>query len=181
MEENINFGIDSESLSRATPIEGTQAASTADELAAEPADTRNIFDRIGDFFFRMVKGVFIFAILKLPRLIWRCVTCVEYLKFLLKYTKSILWAVFWFTTWVAIVFAAWMAFGWEAFVGFWTAVGDLLLDLFIAIWNVIYGNFGVIWMVIALIGSVYGLIFVTLKKRRSRLNGNEKVKAMEKK
>ena len=173
MEENINFESVNESLLESTLVDEEQDASTPDEFAAEPADTRNIFDRIGDFFFRMVKGIFIFAILKLPRLIWRCVTCVEYLKFVLKYTKSILWAVFWFTVWVAIVFAAWMAFGWEAFVRFWTAVGDLLLDLLMAIWDVIYGNFGVIWMVIALIGSVYGLIFVTLKKRRSRRNVDE--------
>lgn len=170
MEDNKNFESVNESLSESTLIDAEHGASTVDAAAAEQVDTRNIFDRIGDFFFRMVKGVFIFAILKLPHLIWRCITCVEYLKFILKYTKSILWAVFWFTVWVAIVFAAWMAFGWEAFVRFWTAVGDLLLDLLMAIWNVIYGNFGVIWMVIALIGSVYGLIFVTLKKRRSRRN-----------
>lgn len=157
----------------ALPNDLQQSEPAEEDIVNEQEDSRNIFDRIGDFFFRMVKGVFIFAILKLPRIIWRFVTCVEHLKFLLRYAKSIIRAVFWFVAWVTIVFAAWMAFGWEAFVRFWSAVGELMVNIMISLWNMLYENFGIIWMVIALIGSVYGLIFVTLKRRRSRRNADK--------
>ncbi|MBP1588896.1 MAG: hypothetical protein ILO10_01725 [Kiritimatiellae bacterium] len=156
---------------QAEPVaaESSAAEPGADGVDDEPAEEhKNLFDIIGDFFYRMVKGIFIFAFWKLPKLIWKIVFNIEFIKRCLKYAKSIVRAIFWGVLWVAIVFAAWMAFGWQKFVDFWTAVGNWLWHVLLHIGVFFANNFGVIWMVVALMGSVYGLIFVTLRRRKKR-------------
>jgi len=174
MSESENYEESFGQVNDGQSIEGN-ATTVCDNQFDESRDDRNIFDRIGDFFYRMVKGILIFAIFKLPKIIWRFVTSIERLKFLLKYTRSVVRAIFWMVAWITIVFAAWMAFGWQAFVRFWTGVAEVLLDCLLAAWTIFMDHFGTIWMIIALIGSAYGLIHVSIKRRRERKVNAEKM------
>lgn len=110
------------------------------EVAETQEAPRSIFDDIGDFFAKMLKGIFVFVFCKLPLKLWRII----WNKRFFRYLCSIARVVFLALLWVAVLF-----------------LGRLF--------GVIAGE---IWMILALLGSAYGLLYVTLK-RRARRKGKE--------
>ncbi len=142
------------------------SASEAQELQ------RGWIDRIGDFFAKMVKGIFIFAFWRLPYKLWQILTDIEQLKKLLKWLKSIIRMVFWVVSWIVLIFLGWWIFLKETFIRFWIAVQDLFLQFWYHTLIFLKANAGWIWMIIALMGSAYGLLYVTLK-RRAKKKGKE--------
>ena len=126
-----------------------------------PAGKRYLLDIIGDFFEKMTIGILKFAFIKLPSFVWRLIR--ERLRGLLR-------AVFWCTLWLFIICAAWGMAAWKAFLDFWLNVWASLQELLVCVKD----NIGMIWFFIAMIGSVYGLLYVTRKWReqmKSRLAG----------
>jgi len=121
-----------------------------------PAEKRYLFDFIGDFFEKMTIGILKFAFVKLPVFVWRLIR--ERLRGLIR-------AVFWSTLWLFIICAAWMMAAWQTFVNFWREAWVALQSLLLCVGE----NIGVIWFVIAMIGSVYGLCYVTRKWREQMM------------
>ena len=132
-----------------------------------PAEKRNFFDKVADFFEKMFFGIIEFtgkSIVKLFKWIfsnWRAI-----LRIIYSLGRAILWGM----VWLLAIFAGWIAFALEKFLKFWRWVGDHLLDLLREFWAMISAHAGEIWFVIAIIGSVYGLLYVTLKRRAKRKN-----------
>lgn len=127
------------------------------------------FDIIADFFKRMTIGILRFAFLKLPEFIWKNIKyLLEEFPTLLILLKKIWRMVFWFTTWMMIVFAAWLAFGFRQFVRFWTWVGAGIGNILTAFGNFVVDNAGPIWFIIAICGSIYGLLYRQLKKNAAK-------------
>ena len=127
------------------------------------AEKRNFFDKVADFFKKMTIGIVKFT-WKLLRWIfsnWRAI-----LRIIYSLGRAILWGM----VWLLAIFAGWIAFALEKFLKFWRWVRDLLLDLLREFWAVVADHAGEIWFVIAIIGSVYGLLYVTLKRRAKRKN-----------
>ena len=117
-----------------------------------PAEKRYLFDLIGDFFEKMTIGILKFAFVKLPVFVWRLIR--ERLRGLFR-------AVFWSTLWLFIICAAWVMAAWQTFVDFWREAWVALQNLLLCVRD----NIGMIWFLIAMIGSVYGLLYVTRKWR----------------
>ena len=128
---------------------------------------RSFFDIIADFFKLMVLGILKFTFIKIPKFICKLLSW-ENIKAVIKFFYSIWRALFWCTVWLGIVFAAWIAFGLKQFLNFWQGIGRYILQLLAAFANIIVANAGPIWFVIAIIGSIYGLVYMTLKKRATR-------------
>ena len=137
--------------------------------AAEQGERRNFFDVIADFFKTMTIGVIKFAFVKLPKAIWDFIVGTDWRK-VLKRIYSMWRAIMWCSIWLFVIFAGWIAFALEKFLSFWRWVGNWILDVLLAFWTLIMDNAGPIWFVIAIIGSVYGLLYVTLKRRARRKN-----------
>ncbi len=128
---------------------------------------RGFFDVIADFFKLMVFGIFKFTFIKIPKYIYKLLSW-ENIKAVIKFFYSIWRALFWCTVWLGIVFAAWIAFGLKQFLNFWQGIGRGILHMLTAFVNIIIANAGPIWFVIAIIGSIYGLAYMTLKKRAKK-------------
>ena len=127
------------------------------------------FDIIADFFKRMTIGILRFVFLKIPDFIWKGIRYLfREFPTVLAFLKKIWRMVFWFTAWVMIVFAAWLAFGFKQFVRFWAWVGSGILSILTACGNFVVDNAGPIWFIIAICGSIYGLLYVSLKKRAKK-------------
>lgn len=128
----------------------------------------NIFDVIGDFFAKMLKGIVVFVFCKFPVKLWKIISDIEQLKNILRYLASIVRAIILCVIWVAIVFLGWWVFLREKFVAFWKMVWEAMHGLFLHTFNFIKGNAGWLWMILAISGSIYGLLYVTLKRRAER-------------
>lgn len=128
---------------------------------------RGFFDVIADFFKLMVKGILKFTFIRIPKFIFKLFD-IDNLKAAIKFLYRMWRAVFWCTLWLAIVFAAWIAFGLKQFIGFWSRIGDHIWNILCIFGNIIVANAGPIWFVIAIIGSIYGLAYRTLKKRAKK-------------
>jgi hypothetical protein len=133
------------------------------KLENQLEEQRSLIDRIGDVFAKMVKGIFIFAFWKLPSKLWDLITDLEKLKKVLKWLKSIFRTIFYILLWIVIVFLGWWLFLKEKFIRFLLSVRDLLQRCFFHTLEFLKANAGWIWMIIALMGSAYGLAYVTLK------------------
>ncbi len=130
--------------------------------------SENIFDVIGDFFAKMLKGIFVFVFCKLPIELWKIISNIEQLKKILKYLYSIVRAIVLCLLWIVVVFLGWWFFLREQFIRFWQKVWELTCMFFFHTLDFFKANAGWIWMIVALSGSIYGLLYVTLKRRASR-------------
>ncbi len=135
----------------------------ADHGTGKQAFRRNLFDVIADFFKAMTLGIFKFAIIKLPVSIWKFVMGTDWRK-VLKCIYSMWRVIAWSSIWLILIFAGWIAFALEKFLNFWRIVGNWIIDHLRVFWMLISDNAAPIWFVIAIIGSVYGLLYVTWKR-----------------
>ena len=86
--------------------------------------------------------------------------------------------IFWLTIWIFTMLLGFIAFAWQKFVNFWIWIWDKLVyfvENFIPVflkhvWPFFKEHGGEIWLVIAAIGSLYGILYVTLKKRAQKRN-----------
>ena len=146
------------------------------EVTEPQENHRNIFDIIGDFFAKMLKGIFVFVFCKLPVKIWQVISDIEQLKKIFKCLYSILRMVVLVLLWVAVVFLGFWIFMKEKLIEFvtslWRNVWSGICNLFLHTFEFLKDNAGWIWMILALCGSMYGLLYVTLK-RRAKKKGKE--------
>ena len=136
---------------------------------------KNIFDRLADFFEKMTIGA-----LKFPweMLKWLYLNIRKILAIILKYLGAMGRLIFWITIWIFTMLLGFIAFAWQKFVNFWSWVWDKLVyfvENFIPVflkhvWPFLKEHGGEIWLVIAAIGSLYGILYVTLKKRAQKRN-----------
>lgn len=138
-------------------------------------ERRNIFDAIGDFFLKMVKGVFIFAFWKLPRLLWRLIVNIR----VWRYIKSISRAIFWAAVWFVVVFGAWITFDFERVKRVFLWLRDVFIDRLVHVvihfFQYVHSYANEIWIIIALFGSAYGLAYVSVKSVK-RIRAKRKAK-----
>ena len=120
----------------------------------------------------MLKGIFVFVFGKLPLKLWRVISNIEHLKKFFRYLYSIARAILLCVLWIVAVFLGWWIFLREQFERFWRAVWDWICMLLCHTLVFLRANAGWIWMVLALMGSAYGLLYVTLK-RRAKKKGKE--------
>ena len=139
------------------------------DQSPEQRETRGMFDSVADFFKVMTLGIFKFAFYKLPLFIWEQISKIDVLS-IFRYLRGIGRALFWCLVWLSIVFAAWIAFGLKQFLRFWTWIGGRLANMGGAFLHFFIENAGPIWFVIAIFGSIYGLLYITLKRRARRRN-----------
>ena len=86
--------------------------------------------------------------------------------------------IFWATAWFFAMLLGFIVFAWGKFIDFWIWVWNKLvyiIDNFIPyfiknIFPFIKEHGGEIWLVIAAIGSLYGIVYVTLKRRATKRN-----------
>ena len=136
---------------------------------------KNIFDWLADFFEKMTRGVFKFTWKMLK---WLYLNFGKILKKILHYLRAMGRLIFWFTIWIFTMLLGFIAFAWQKFVNFWIWVWDKLVyfvENFIPfftkyVWPFLKEHGGEIWLVIAAIGSLYGILYVTLIKRAKKRN-----------
>lgn len=136
---------------------------------------KNIFDRLADFFEKMTIGVFKFAWKMLK---WLYLNFGKIFAKILHYLRAMGRLIFWITIWIFTMLLGFIAFAWQKFVNFWIWVWDKLVyfvENFIPVflkhvWPFLKEHGGEIWLVIAAIGSLYGILYVTLKKRAQKRN-----------
>ena len=133
---------------------------------------RNVFDQIGDFFLKMIKGIFAFVFCKIPKKIWEIIRDLERLKRILRYLYSIMRALVLCLVWISLVFFGWWFFLRDQFIAFWKNVWGLFCYIFGSFLEFLWDQSAWIWMILALCGSVYGLAYVTLKKRAKKKKEN---------
>ena len=162
-------GVTMESYNHETEPQNPESTSDIEK------ERRNIFDAIGDFFLKMVKGVFIFAFWKLPRFLWRLIVNIR----VWRYIKSISRAIFWAAVWFVVVFGAWITFDFErvkrVFLWLRDVFIDRLVDIVIHFFQYIHSYANEIWIIIALFGSAYGLAYVSVKSVK-RIRAKRKAK-----
>jgi len=130
---------------------------------------RDFFELVGDFFQKMTVGIFKFAFYKLPVSIIKFILGMDF-RAIIKRLYSIGRIIFWFTVWVLAIFVGWIAFALQQFLNFWRWVWTKIVDFAQIIWSFVSDNIGPIWFIIAIIGSIYGLLYVTLRHRAKRKN-----------
>lgn len=135
--------------------------------------TGRFFDRIGDFFQKMTLGIVRFAFVELPvrlfRMLFNWKRWLDILRFLKRFGR----AVFWVVTWLFLIQAYFIIRDVAKFLNFWRDVWNYVVTCFLhgivkVLWDFLVANAGVIWTVIALLGSIYGILYVTLKKRAKK-------------
>ena len=131
-------------------------------------EQRNIFDHIGDWFKKMLIGIFIFVFQKLPVRLWKIISDFERLKKYFKYLYSIIRAVVLGLLVFIIICLGWIVFWYEKFIAFWQYCWEKIMDFFSYVLMLIRLNAGWIWMVLTICGCIYGLLYVTLKRRAQR-------------
>lgn len=117
------------------------------------------FNWVGDLFSKMVRGIFVFAFKTLPLALWRLI----FNQRLFRLVKSAARMIFWIVTWIVVVFASWLVVDIEKFKWFWRTVWNfcwVYISQLVELAKV-YAN--EIWIVIALLGSVYGLLYIPAK------------------
>lgn len=148
-----------------------------DNTLTQP-ENKDFLDCVSDFFEKMVRGILIFAFYKFPKYIIKAIWNINYLKNFLIYTWKVLRITFWVTSWLLLILAGWIAFHFQDFLKFmrdtvfkflshiWAQFGYLIHDTY----NYIVAHSGPIWLIIALVGSMYGLAYVTLKRIAKKRN-----------
>ena len=134
----------------------------------ENTGTKNIFDSWADFFKKMTIGIFIFA-WKLFK--WIGVNFVDIIKKICRILHSMGRLILWFTLWVLTMLLGWVAFAMQKFINFWIwvwyklvyIVENLIPQFLKNIWPFLQEHGGEIWLVIAAIGSLYGIVYVARK------------------
>lgn len=143
------------------------------EKGTDTPEKKAFFDAVADFFQLMTKGIFVFAFYKLPCKIIKWIINLNYIA-ILKFLFSMWRAVLWISIWISVVFAAWILLALEKFVQFWTFVGQQIWRFikFIAehFFHILREYGPEIWFGIAVIGSIYGLLYLTLKRRAQKKN-----------
>ena len=138
---------------------------------------RNVFDVIGDFFAKMLKGIFLFIFCKIPIKIWRIVSNTEQLKRLLKVSYSILRACFLCAIWISLVFLGWWFFLREQFIKFWLRCWQVVWDgIYLFCQNTLLfmkNNAGRTWKILTLSGYVNGLKHMILKRKKKQKHTSE--------
>ena len=76
--------------------------------------------------------------------------------------------LFWMVVWFVLVFGAWIAIDMETFLYVWRTIGIFLRDVTLDTMHFVWRWRTYVWTTIAIIGSVYGIVFITLRKRRSK-------------
>lgn len=125
----------------------------------------NVFDKIGDIFWIMTKGILVFAFCKLPVFIWRNVFNMKLFHFVKSFSRMILMIGFW----LAIVFGIWMLVDFGNFITVLGVVLGTISAPFIWSWHYIKEHAIGIWIAIALLGSAYGLVYISIKRRKNGL------------
>lgn len=125
-----------------------------------------VFDRIGDLFSKMVRGVFAFAFKTLPVTLWHLL----FNQRLFRLVKSAARMIFWIAIWIVVIFASWLLIDIEKFKDFWKTVLDICLECIQELAGLVGVYANEVWIVIALIGSVYGLLYLPTRRfyRRRR-------------
>ena len=118
-----------------------------------------ILNKIGDFFSKMIRGIIVFAFVKLPIWMFRSLFTMKWLRLFISAWRALMLMMIW----IAIVFAAWLVWDMEKFIRFWRTTWMLCQELLLLAWAVIRLHGDQIWFCIALIGSVYGLVFLPAK------------------
>lgn len=118
-----------------------------------------ILNKIGDFFSKMIRGIIVFAFVKLPIWMFRSLFTMKWLRLFISAWRALMLMMIW----IAIVFAAWLAWDMEKFIRFWRTTWMLCQELLLSALEVIRSHGEQIWICIALIGSVYGLVFLPAK------------------
>ena len=136
------------------------------------AVNKNIFDQLADFFEKMTIGVFKFAWKMLK---WLYLNFRKIFATILHYLRAMGRLIFWLTLWIFTMLLGFIAFAWQKFVNFWIWVWDKLVcfvENFIPfflkhVWPFLKEHGGEIWLIIAAIGSLWGIMYVTLKKNNN--------------
>ena len=139
-------------------------------------EQKNIFDRLGDLCKRMVIGIFIFIFQKLPLKIWKIISNIERLKKIFRYIHSIMRAIMWAAILFILLCLGWIVFWYQKFMIFWKSVWNWICEFCRNVLWVYFRDFltflrfnaGWIWMTLAICGCIYGLLYVTLKRRAKR-------------
>lgn len=118
-----------------------------------------ILNKIGDFFSKMIRGIIVFAFVKLPIWMFRSLFTMKWLRLFISAWRALMLMMIW----IAIVFAAWLAWDMEKFIRFWRTTWMHCQELLLSALEVIRSHGEQIWICIALIGSVYGLVFLPAK------------------
>ncbi|MGN0852142.1 MAG: hypothetical protein ACI4Q3_02060 [Kiritimatiellia bacterium] len=138
------------------------------EVAGQAGESRNMFDRIGDFFLRMIKGVLIFAFLKVPCFIWRNIINRKVWQLIKSFSRM----CFYGALWLLLVFGMWMTFDLQTFISFWSFVGLGTVNALAWIWAIICTYANGAWVTVALLGSVYGIVAVRQRKSKPADGGS---------
>jgi len=150
----------------------------AEEQALKTSDLllTRIFDWVADLFSKMVRGIFVFAFKTLPIKLWHLI----FNQKLFRLVRAAARMIFWFVVWVAVVFASWLVIDIEKFKRFWIGVWMFCWNYLSQLIELVKAYANEIWIVIALIGSVYGLIYIPAKfawrfwkKRRTQKKAKE--------
>ncbi len=118
-----------------------------------------ILNKIGDFFSKMIRGIIVFAFVKLPIWMFRSLFTMKWLRLFISAWRALMLMMIW----IATVFAAWLAWDMEKFIRFWRTTWMRCQELLLSALEVIRSHGEQIWFCIALIGSVYGLVFLPSK------------------
>lgn len=118
-----------------------------------------ILNKIGDFFSKMIRGIIVFAFVKLPIWMFRSLFTMKWLRLFISAWRALMLMMIW----IATVFAAWLAWDMEKFIRFWRTTWMRCQELLLSALEVIRSHGEQIWFCIALIGSVYGLVFLPAK------------------
>lgn len=118
-----------------------------------------ILNKIGDFFSKMIRGIIVFAFVKLPIWMFRSLFTMKWLRLFISAWRALMLMMIW----IATVFAAWLAWDMEKFIRFWRTTWMRCQELLLSALEVICSHGEQIWFGIALIGSVYGLVFLPAK------------------
>ena len=161
-----------------------ESASTKDiDNISNNNHQKNVFDKIGDFFEKMIIGILKFAFYTLPRKCFYIIWNIERLRLILCYIKSISRAIIYGCIWVILVFGGCLIFKKDELFSIskkiWMSTLTHTSSSIIRFYDIIADNWIWIWMVIAICGSCYGLVYVTLKKRKNKKEKEEKIALKE--
>ena len=117
-----------------------------------------IFNWIGDQFAKMVGGIVHF----IPRFFRAIFTWLISAK-LRNLIKAVLRTIMWMCIWIVVVFGLYFVFDMDRVLMLLTTVATYLQRNFAWLIKIVKMNAKEIWMTLALIGSLYGLVYGTVK------------------
>ena len=131
---------------------------------------KNTFDQIADFFEKMTIGIFRFARKMLVWLkcnIWQIITAI------IRYVRAMGRLIFWIAIWLFSMLLGFVVFSFDRFINFGVWIYNKLIHLvqvFIPhflkhIFPFLKEHGGEIWLAVAALGSLYGILYVPIKRR----------------